>query len=159
MIKFSSNSPPPSKTAIQCPQPLIPLNGKIDGTSGAFGQSRRYAVGALLTFSCNEGHLLVGEGSIVCTETGFWSHAPPICKYLHIHSDFIKLFPIELPIKFFVLTQDETVQVTNHSLINIGYGLKPVSNQKFSSKPVSSRKFGLKLVKSIKLTSNRFQGD
>ena len=55
--------------AIQCPQPLIPLNGKIDGTSGAFGQ-RRYAVGALLTFSCNEGHLLVGEGSIVCTETG-----------------------------------------------------------------------------------------
>lgn len=45
--------------AIQCPQPLIPFNGKIDSTSGAFGQ-RRYAVGALLTFSCNEGHVLQG---------------------------------------------------------------------------------------------------
>jgi hypothetical protein len=68
-----------SQTAIQCSQPPIPLNGKIDGTSGAFGQ-RRYAVGALLTFSCNEGNLLIGEGSIVCTETGFWSHPPPLCK-------------------------------------------------------------------------------
>lgn len=74
-LKFPSST----LAAIQCPQPAIPLNGKIDGTSGAFGQ-RRYAVGALLTFSCNEGNLLVGEGSIVCTETGFWSHAPPICK-------------------------------------------------------------------------------
>lgn len=78
-LKNWLNFHPSSPSAIQCPQPAIPLNGKIDGTSGAFGQ-KRYAVGALLTFSCNEGNLLVGEGSIVCTETGFWSHAPPICK-------------------------------------------------------------------------------
>lgn len=71
----------PSHSAIQCPQPLVPINGRIDGTSGlnTFGQ-RRYAVGALVTFSCTEGHLLVGEASIVCTETGFWSHPPPFCK-------------------------------------------------------------------------------
>jgi len=47
--------------AIQCPQPLIPLNGKIDSTSGAFPGQRKYAVGALLTFSCNEGHVLQGN--------------------------------------------------------------------------------------------------
>jgi hypothetical protein len=46
--------------AIQCPQPLIPLNGKIDSTSGGIAGQRRYAVGALLTFSCNEGHVLQG---------------------------------------------------------------------------------------------------
>lgn len=65
--------------AIQCPQPLVPINGRIDGTSGS-ASHRRYAVGALVTFSCTEGHLLVGEASIVCTETGFWSHPPPFCK-------------------------------------------------------------------------------
>uniref|UniRef100_A0A182QFQ6 Locomotion-related protein Hikaru genki n=1 Tax=Anopheles farauti TaxID=69004 RepID=A0A182QFQ6_9DIPT len=75
------SGPIPRCRAIQCPQPLVPLNGRIDGTSGltTFGQ-RRYAVGALVTFSCTEGHLLVGEASIVCTETGFWSHPPPFCK-------------------------------------------------------------------------------
>ncbi|XP_058818397.1 locomotion-related protein Hikaru genki-like isoform X3 [Topomyia yanbarensis] len=75
------SGPIPRCRAIQCPQPLIPINGRIDGTSGlnTFGQ-RRYAVGALVTFSCTEGHLLVGEASIVCTETGFWSHPPPFCK-------------------------------------------------------------------------------
>jgi hypothetical protein len=67
------------KKAIQCLQPPLPTNGKIDGISGSFGQ-KRYAVGALLTFSCNEGHRLEGEGSIVCTETGYWSHPPPYCK-------------------------------------------------------------------------------
>ncbi|XP_061510432.1 locomotion-related protein Hikaru genki isoform X2 [Anopheles gambiae] len=75
------SGPIPRCRAIQCPQPLVPINGRIDGTSGltTFGQ-RRYAVGALVTFSCTEGHLLVGEASIVCTETGFWSHPPPFCN-------------------------------------------------------------------------------
>ncbi|XP_055380198.1 locomotion-related protein Hikaru genki isoform X2 [Condylostylus longicornis] len=73
------SGPVPRCRAIQCPQPLIPINGRIDGTSGS-SSHRRYAVGALVTFSCTEGHLLVGEASIVCTETGFWSHPPPFCK-------------------------------------------------------------------------------
>lgn len=75
----TDNSNTLSTTAIQCPQPLVPINGRIDGTSGS-ASHRRYAVGALVTFSCTEGHLLVGEASIVCTETGFWSHPPPFCK-------------------------------------------------------------------------------
>ncbi|XP_037907250.1 locomotion-related protein Hikaru genki isoform X1 [Hermetia illucens] len=73
------SGPVPRCRAIQCPQPLVPLNGRIDGTSGS-SSHRKYAVGALVTFSCTEGHILEGEASIVCTETGFWSHPPPFCK-------------------------------------------------------------------------------
>lgn len=58
---------------------IIFLAGRIDGTSGT-STNRRYAVAALVTFSCNEGHTLEGEASIVCTETGLWSHSPPYCK-------------------------------------------------------------------------------
>lgn len=47
--------------AIQCPQPLIPLNGKIDSTSGALAGQKKYAVGALLTFSCLNGFTLQGN--------------------------------------------------------------------------------------------------
>lgn len=76
------SGPVPRCQAIQCPQPLVPINGRIDGASSFSNLSgpRRYAVGALVTFSCSEGHLLEGEASIVCTETGFWSHPPPFCK-------------------------------------------------------------------------------
>lgn len=63
--------------AIQCPLPVAPLNGRIGGTNI---NQRRLTVGALITFSCNEGHTLVGEPSIICTESGFWSHPPPFCK-------------------------------------------------------------------------------
>lgn len=56
--------------------------GRIDGTSGT-STNRRYSVAALVTFSCNEGHTLEGEASIVCTETGLWSHSPPYCKILN----------------------------------------------------------------------------
>lgn len=80
----------PRYTAIQCLQPPLPSNGKIDGISGSFGQ-KRYAVGALLTFSCNEGHRLEGEGSIVCTETGFWSHPPPYCEFTNEVSSYLLL--------------------------------------------------------------------
>ncbi|XP_063699291.1 locomotion-related protein Hikaru genki [Culicoides brevitarsis] len=71
----------PRCRAIQCTQPVVPLNGRIDGHSGhANSVQRKHSVGSLVTFSCTEGHLLVGEASIVCTETGFWSHPPPFCN-------------------------------------------------------------------------------
>lgn len=67
-------------SAIQCAHPILPINGQIDGASAA-AVHRKYAVGALVTFSCNEGFLLAGETSIVCTETGFWSHPTPLCRF------------------------------------------------------------------------------
>lgn len=76
--------------AIQCTQPIVPLNGRIDGHSGhALSVQRKHSVGSLVTFSCTEGHLLVGEASIVCTETGFWSHPPPFCKFISLNFPFL----------------------------------------------------------------------
>ncbi|XP_031620985.1 locomotion-related protein Hikaru genki [Contarinia nasturtii] len=75
----SWSGPVPRCRAIQCAPPLIPINGRIDGASVS-ANHRKYSVGALVTFSCNEGHLLVGEASIVCTESGFYSSPPPFCK-------------------------------------------------------------------------------
>ncbi|XP_030368879.1 locomotion-related protein Hikaru genki isoform X4 [Scaptodrosophila lebanonensis] len=71
------SGPVPRCKVIQCVMPVPPLNGRIGGTSLS---QRRLTVGALVTFSCNEGHTLVGESSIICTENGFWSHSPPFCK-------------------------------------------------------------------------------
>lgn len=74
LLFFSLFLPP---AVIQCVMPVAPLNGRIGGTSLS---QRRLTVGALVTFSCNDGHTLVGESSIICTENGFWSHSPPFCK-------------------------------------------------------------------------------
>ncbi|XP_037948963.1 locomotion-related protein Hikaru genki isoform X2 [Teleopsis dalmanni] len=71
------SGPVPRCKAIQCQTPVPPLNGRIGGTNL---NQRRLTVGALITFSCNEGHTLVGEPSIICTESGLWSHQPPFCK-------------------------------------------------------------------------------
>ncbi|XP_017108102.2 locomotion-related protein Hikaru genki isoform X2 [Drosophila bipectinata] len=71
------SGPVPRCKVIQCVMPVAPLNGRIGGTSLS---QRRLTVGALVTFSCNDGHSLVGESSIICTENGFWSHSPPFCK-------------------------------------------------------------------------------
>ncbi|XP_064542650.1 locomotion-related protein Hikaru genki isoform X3 [Drosophila montana] len=71
------SGPVPRCKVIQCVMPVAPLNGRIGGTSLS---QRRLTVGALVTFSCNDGHTLVGESSIICTENGFWSHSPPFCK-------------------------------------------------------------------------------
>ncbi|XP_032590250.1 locomotion-related protein Hikaru genki isoform X2 [Drosophila grimshawi] len=71
------SGPVPRCKVIQCVMPVAPLNGRVGGTSLS---QRRLTVGALVTFSCNDGHTLVGESSIICTENGFWSHSPPFCK-------------------------------------------------------------------------------
>ncbi|XP_046671380.1 locomotion-related protein Hikaru genki [Homalodisca vitripennis] len=70
------SGPLPSCKAIRCTPPVVPLNGRLveDATPGIYG------VGAVIQFSCSERHQLVGEASIVCIETGVWSHPPPFCK-------------------------------------------------------------------------------
>uniref|UniRef100_A0A8D9AKK9 Locomotion-related protein Hikaru genki n=1 Tax=Cacopsylla melanoneura TaxID=428564 RepID=A0A8D9AKK9_9HEMI len=66
----------PDCLAVHCPPPILPLNGHLieDPTGGP------YRVGAILQFACNDRHHLIGEETIVCTETGQWSRAPPRCK-------------------------------------------------------------------------------
>lgn len=43
-------------------------------------------VGASLRYACHDRYQLIGEPSIVCTETGHWSHPAPTCEYMHAAS-------------------------------------------------------------------------
>lgn len=70
--------------AIQCPPPVIPLNGHLIQSEAAGMDGGRYAVGSLVQFACRGAHALEGEASIICTETGYWSHPPPFCKCVAI---------------------------------------------------------------------------
>ena len=65
-------------TAVLCPPPLPPVNGRL------VDEGPNYHVGSAVQFMCNERHQLVGESSVVCTETGVWSHPPPFCELIVI---------------------------------------------------------------------------
>lgn len=67
----------PPSTAIYCPGPLIPDNGRL--LTETTYKDGKYPVGDLISYACNDSFEMVGESSIVCTETGFWSHPPPFC--------------------------------------------------------------------------------
>lgn len=57
---------------IKCKAPGNPENGH------SFGEM--YTVGAKVTFSCEEGHQLMGVTEITCLESGEWSHVIPYCE-------------------------------------------------------------------------------
>ncbi|CAG9781723.1 unnamed protein product [Diatraea saccharalis] len=65
----------PHCAPIYCPEPLVPEHGRLL-TVPKHGQ---HTVGDLVSFTCDDMFHLAGEASIVCTETGFWSHPPPFC--------------------------------------------------------------------------------
>jgi hypothetical protein len=57
---------------IKCKAPGNPENGH------SFGKI--YTVGAEVTFTCEEGHQLIGVTKITCLESGEWSHLRPYCE-------------------------------------------------------------------------------
>ncbi|KAF6201459.1 hypothetical protein GE061_003850, partial [Apolygus lucorum] len=69
------------KKAVRCPPPKVPENGRLveDENGGEYG------VGSVVQFSCEVRHSLLGEGSIVCTDSGEWSQPPPTCR---AHCDY-----------------------------------------------------------------------
>ncbi|XP_072397120.1 locomotion-related protein Hikaru genki [Diabrotica undecimpunctata] len=74
------SGPLPKCVPIQCPPPVLPLNGHLIQSEAPGMDGGRYAVGSLVQFACTGAHHLEGEASIICTETGFWSHPPPFCR-------------------------------------------------------------------------------
>lgn len=72
--------PPPKCIPIQCSPPLIPHHAHLIQSESAGMDGVRYAVGTLVQFTCRGAHQLTGEASIICTETGYWSHPLPHCK-------------------------------------------------------------------------------
>lgn len=71
---------PPKCIPIQCPPPVLPVNGHLIQSEAPGMDGGRYAVGSLVQFACTGAHHLEGEASIICTETGHWSHPPPFCR-------------------------------------------------------------------------------
>ncbi|KAF7988566.1 hypothetical protein HCN44_001139 [Aphidius gifuensis] len=78
------NTTIPTCSQITCPLPNSPKNGiiEIEKIAGKKRNNRIRKVGSLLKFSCLPGHKMIGEGSIICTENGTWSHEPPICEVM-----------------------------------------------------------------------------
>ncbi|XP_068083927.1 locomotion-related protein Hikaru genki [Anabrus simplex] len=69
------SGPTPACQAVQCSPLLRPLNGRViqDG-------ARPRRVGSTAHFACNARHQLDGQATVVCTQSGQWSHPPPTCK-------------------------------------------------------------------------------
>ncbi|XP_053658000.1 uncharacterized protein LOC128707075 [Anopheles marshallii] len=58
-----------------CGRPEQPPNSTMIAPKG-------FDVGAIVEYSCDEGHLLVGPKQRTCLETGFYNEFPPVCKYI-----------------------------------------------------------------------------
>ncbi|XP_055605181.1 uncharacterized protein LOC129753378 isoform X2 [Uranotaenia lowii] len=58
-----------------CGRPEQPPNSTMVAPRG-------FDVGAVVEYSCDEGHLLVGPSQRTCLETGFYNEFPPVCKYI-----------------------------------------------------------------------------
>ena len=57
---------------VTCPSLSSPSNGQVQL------QSLQYQSNA--SYSCNEGHFLVGEAVRICLASGLWSGEEPICE-------------------------------------------------------------------------------
>ncbi|XP_069679160.1 uncharacterized protein [Periplaneta americana] len=53
--------------------------------------AKNFNVGAVIDYTCDEGHLLVGPSSRTCLPTGFYNEFPPVCKRIQCG------FPAEIP--------------------------------------------------------------
>ncbi|XP_060570002.1 uncharacterized protein LOC132728362, partial [Ruditapes philippinarum] len=58
---------------IVCEKHTVPLHGTMDDSAGNEYNSA-------VTFSCNEGYLLVGEKTSICGDDDKWSSEPPTCE-------------------------------------------------------------------------------
>ena len=56
---------------INCSDPGIPENGQRFHTNFLFG--------SIVKFSCNNGYIIVGDDTIVCSENGHWNTTIPTC--------------------------------------------------------------------------------
>ena len=61
---------------INCGVLTNPSNGQVTVTSGVVTET---GVGALATYTCNEGYQLNGNAVRACQDTGDWNLLAPIC--------------------------------------------------------------------------------
>ncbi|XP_051818518.1 sushi, von Willebrand factor type A, EGF and pentraxin domain-containing protein 1 [Antechinus flavipes] len=62
------------------PHPLNPMDSKLKNTkSSTIIQIPNFLYGALVSYSCNPGHELLGNPMLICQEDGTWNGSAPIC--------------------------------------------------------------------------------
>jgi len=96
----------PDCEAIICPPPAPPTSGSLalgDDNSGG------HYVGSSVQWSCDPGHVMVGEPVTTCTHLGIWSHATPACM-LACRYPGSPLHGVISPVKF-VYNVGESVMV------------------------------------------------
>lgn len=69
----------PTCKATGCPAPEIPTNVQISCIPPASSPVTPYSLGAICSFSCDEGHELEGASSMECATSGQWTSKPPTC--------------------------------------------------------------------------------
>ncbi|XP_029791216.1 complement receptor type 2 isoform X3 [Suricata suricatta] len=67
--------------SLGCQPPLKIPNGNHTG-----GNLAHFSTGMAVLYSCDQGYLLVGEASLLCTHKGNWSQPAPYCKEVNCSS-------------------------------------------------------------------------
>ena len=80
-------------TVFDCGTPSSPSDGQVTTPSGTL-------VGDVALYTCNEGLVLTGSNTRVCSNNGVWTPGPPTCEveginyiYLYILSDCTVFWP------------------------------------------------------------------
>ncbi|XP_066975553.1 uncharacterized protein [Macrobrachium rosenbergii] len=74
------NGPPPRCEPVKCDAPQPILHGSILHGSSSPVSSDEVVLGDTITFECDEGYVLVGAKSVVCTPLGTYDDEFPTCK-------------------------------------------------------------------------------
>ncbi|NWZ15524.1 DAF1 protein, partial [Agelaius phoeniceus] len=62
-------------SVLHCSKPADITHGSFRGPAKAV-----FTVGTSVNYICEPGFSLLGTASIYCTESGAWSHPPPVCQ-------------------------------------------------------------------------------
>lgn len=60
-----------STVATECPALTTPINGEVS--------ANQTQTGNVAVYTCNEGYILEGEATRMCSSFGTWSGSAPLC--------------------------------------------------------------------------------
>ncbi|XP_067913336.1 uncharacterized protein [Heterodontus francisci] len=91
---------------ISCDPPHAISNGDVI-------QRDEWTYGINANYLCHSGYTLIGQHTINCTETGDWSHHPPVCKALPDHEGQLSISATT--ISTIQETTRQTTYITTHA--------------------------------------------
>lgn len=111
----------PACQPVTCPEPIEALNSIRTGDVYEYNHN--------VTYTCYEGHYMIGEGVLECQANGTWSSKTPICEMITCpelpnipHGNWTKKRFSEFPIKTEPLSEAVVREVgTIHKKVKIGH--------------------------------------